>query len=87
MNRSAWDAIVGVDLDDWMRADTAEQIAWLIWLRDHPLPAQGPPPCTCPPPSIAMPSVGSLFVPMVRGVNDFDPGCLAHGEPARRDLI
>lgn len=79
MSRSAWDAVVGIDLDDWMRADTAEQVRWLIELRDHPMPEQGPPPCSCPPPSIALPSFGSRAVPMVRGRDDYDPRCLAHG--------
>jgi Ser/Thr protein kinase RdoA (MazF antagonist) len=38
----AWDSIVGIPLDDWRKADTPEQIHWLTWLRDHPMPA--PPP-------------------------------------------
>jgi hypothetical protein len=44
----AWDAIVGIDLNDWMRADSGEQVRWLAHLRDHPMAEQGPRPrVTC----------------------------------------
>jgi len=79
---SSWDRIVGIDLDEWMRADTPEQVEWLAWLRDHPMPQQGPAPCSCE--QIEITSYGDGVVRHVRG--RVDPGCLAHPSGNARDV-
>lgn len=80
---SAWDTIVGIDLDLWMRAENNPvQIAWLAHLREHPLPEQGlpfpvpdfPEDCTCD--RVLVPSLGTSFVSVIPGWRD--PACPAH---------
>jgi hypothetical protein len=34
----AWDMIVGIPIEDWMRATTVTELDWLLHLRDNPMP-------------------------------------------------
>lgn len=65
---SFWDVVVGIDLDDWMRADSGEQIRWLAYLRDHPMPGPPVPPRPGPCDScITGASFGSRFTSSICG--------------------
>ncbi len=42
---SAFEQIVGIPLEVWMRIDTTEQLEWVRWARDTRLPPQPIPAC------------------------------------------
>lgn len=38
MPTDLWDEVVGIPLDDWLRATTVTELEWLRWLRENPRP-------------------------------------------------